>query len=100
MFLSYVFCLCITELHLMFRLMDRVEGGVDAMNKDLEKHIIEQGLADMNASAETITQDSEKYVEHLLDLFRRFSLLVKLAFNNDPRLLTARDKVMCSRFFL
>ncbi|KAM7306180.1 hypothetical protein ISCGN_009920 [Ixodes scapularis] len=37
-------------------------------------------------------QDSEKYVEQLLDLFERFSLLVKEAFNDDPRFLTARDK--------
>ena len=34
------------------------------------------GIADMVASAEAITQDSEKYVEQLLQLFRRFSLLV------------------------
>jgi hypothetical protein len=30
----------------------------------------------MVASAEAITADSEKYVEQLLQLFRRFSLLV------------------------
>ena len=30
----------------------------------------------MVASAEVITADSEKYVEQLLELFRRFSLLV------------------------
>lgn len=38
-------------------------------------------------------QDSEKYVEELLTLFNRFSKLVKEAFNDDPRFLTARDKV-------
>lgn len=37
-------------------------------------------------------QDSEKYVERLLELFNKFSLLVKEAFNDDPRFLTARDK--------
>lgn len=37
-------------------------------------------------------QDSEQYVEKLLDLFKKFSLLVKDAFNEDPRFLTARDK--------
>lgn len=40
-------------------------------------------------------QDSEKYVEQLLTLFNRFSKLVKEAFQDDPRFLTARDKV-CS----
>lgn len=37
-------------------------------------------------------QDSEKYVERLLSLFNQFSQLVKDAFDDDPRFLTARDK--------
>ena len=40
-----------------------------------------------------LLQDSEKYVDELLTLFNRFSKLVKEAFNDDPRFLTARDKV-------
>ncbi|RWS27050.1 cullin-5-like protein, partial [Leptotrombidium deliense] len=76
----------------MFRLMDRVNDGITPMLHDLETHIVNQGLADMIASADIITQDSEKYVEQLLDLFRRFSRLVKDAFIDDPRFLTARDK--------
>jgi cullin 5 len=80
------------KLNLMFRLLDRVTGGVDPMLNDLENHIIAAGLSDMVASADIITQDSEKYVERLLDLFRRFSKLVQEAFNDDPRFLTARDK--------
>ncbi len=42
-------------------------------------------------------QDSEKYVEQLLTLFNRFSKLVKEAFQDDPRFLTARDKVSLKR---
>ena len=42
-------------------------------------------------------QDSEKYVEQLLTLFNRFSKLVKEAFQDDPRFLTARDKVRATR---
>lgn len=80
------------RLQLMFRLLDRVAGGVDPMLRDLENHIVQAGLADMLAAADVITQDSEKYVERLLELFRRFSNLVKEAFNDDPRFLTARDK--------
>ena len=37
-------------------------------------------------------QDSEKYVEQLLELFNKFSKLVKEAFIDDPRFLTSRDK--------
>ena len=49
-------------------------------------------LADMVESADVITQDSEKYVERLLTLFKRFSRLVSEAFRDDPRFLTSRDK--------
>ncbi|CAM6031267.1 unnamed protein product, partial [Sphagnum compactum] len=80
------------KLQLMFRLMDRVPEGIAPMLQYLETHIINQGLADMIASAEIITQDSEKYIEQLLELFERFSSLVKQAFNDDPRFLTSRDK--------
>lgn len=80
------------RLQLMFRLLDRVQGGVGPMEKDLEEHIEAAGLADMKAAADVITQDSEKYVERLLELFAKFSGLVKDAFNDDPRFLTARDK--------
>ncbi|XP_064819309.1 cullin-5-like, partial [Oncorhynchus masou masou] len=80
------------ELHLMFSLMDKVPSGIEPMLKDLEEHIMSAGLADMVASAETITSDSEKYVEQLLTLFIRFSELVNGAFQDDPRFLTARDK--------
>ncbi|KAG9338686.1 hypothetical protein JZ751_025354 [Albula glossodonta] len=43
------------KLHLMFSLMDKVPNGIDPMLKDLEEHIINAGLADMVAAAETIT---------------------------------------------
>ncbi|XP_024085328.1 cullin-5 isoform X1 [Cimex lectularius] len=80
------------KLQLMFKLMDRVTDGIAPMLKNLEDHIIHAGLADMVASADIITQDSEKYVERLLALFNQFSTLVRDAFNDDPRFLTARDK--------
>ncbi|XP_037944656.1 cullin-5 [Teleopsis dalmanni] len=80
------------RLNLMFRLLDRLQNGVEPMLRDLENHIVTAGLADMLSASDIITQDSEKYVERLLDLFKKFSSLVKNAFNDDPRFLTARDK--------
>lgn len=44
------------RLQLMFSLMDRVSDGVLPMLRDLEQHIQSQGLADMLASADVITQ--------------------------------------------
>ena len=72
--------------------MDRVSEGITPMLKCLEEHIVDAGLADMMVAADLITQDSEKYVERLLALFNQFSQLVKQAFDDDPRFLTARDK--------
>ena len=45
----------LSELRLMFSLMDRVPDGITPMLQDLEEHIRDQGLADMIQSAETIT---------------------------------------------
>merc|ERR1719422_2263793 len=80
------------KLQMMFKLLDRVPDGIDPMLTCLETHIYQAGIADMVASAEVITADSEKYVEQLLELFRRFSLLVSQGFRDDPRFLTSRDK--------
>lgn len=44
------------ELQLMFRLIDRVPGGIDPMLTYLEEHITNTGLADMIAAANIITQ--------------------------------------------
>lgn len=44
----------------MFSLMDKVPNGIEPMLKDLEEHIISAGLADMVASAETITTVCER----------------------------------------
>jgi cullin 5 len=61
------------KLNLMFRLLDRVGvEGVEPMLNDLENHIFAAGLNDMLSCAEIITTDSEKYVERLLDLFKKF----------------------------
>lgn len=61
-------CLCApqTELQLMFSLMDKVPSGIEPMLKDLEDHIVNAGLADMVAAAETITSVSEQTLDSLM----------------------------------
>lgn len=57
----------------MFSLMDKVPSGIEPMLKDLEDHIMNAGLADMVASAETITTvstDSHCF-PYLTDLSRQ-----------------------------
>jgi cullin-5 len=45
----------------MFSLMDKVASGIEPMLKDLEDHILSAGLADMVASAESITSVSHPH---------------------------------------
>ncbi|CAG0886196.1 unnamed protein product [Cyprideis torosa] len=80
------------KLRQMFQLMDRVPNGIEPMLASLEQHIVLKGLADMHASANVITSDSEKYVEALLDLFNQFSTLVQETFDDNARFMTTRDK--------
>ena len=68
---SVVWCL---ELKLMFSLLDRVSDGIQPMLNALEDYIITAGLADMKASADTITTVSDaptnlvEHKEHVLEL--------------------------------
>ncbi|CDQ79021.1 unnamed protein product [Oncorhynchus mykiss] len=54
------------KLHLMFSLMDKVPSGIEPMLKDLEDHIMNAGLADMVAAAETITSVCIHTQSHVL----------------------------------
>ena len=46
----------------MFNLLDRVADGIQPMLNALEDYIITAGLADMKASADTITIVSTTYI--------------------------------------
>ncbi|RNA29773.1 cullin-5 [Brachionus plicatilis] len=85
----------IKNLKYMFELMDRIPN-VEPLLADLETYIVSEGLRVLRANFETITMDSEKYVEQLLELFNKFTNLVEDAFNGDPRFMTSRDKAFKS----
>ena len=65
------------ELQLMFRLIDRVQGGIEPMLKYLEEHITSTGLADMIAAACIITQVKECSVLSLFIIVQE-----KIVFNS------------------
>uniref|UniRef100_A0A3Q4HAQ5 Cullin-5 n=1 Tax=Neolamprologus brichardi TaxID=32507 RepID=A0A3Q4HAQ5_NEOBR len=94
-YMKYCFCLCLS-LQLM-------ECCVNALVTSFKETILAEcpGMIKRNETEKlhligctigSLLQDSEKYVEQLLTLFNRFSRLVKEAFQDDPRFLTARDK--------
>ncbi|VDP15393.1 unnamed protein product [Onchocerca flexuosa] len=82
----------IEKLRMLYRLINRTSDGIDNVLKFLDIFIRTEALNDMRANANTITTDPEKYVEQLLTMFSKFSLLVADAFYDDPRFLTTRDK--------
>ncbi|VDK84517.1 unnamed protein product [Litomosoides sigmodontis] len=82
----------LSELRILYRLINRTSDGIDSILKFLDIFIRTEALNDMRANANTITTDPEKYVEQLLTMFSKFSLLVADAFYDDPRFLTTRDK--------
>ncbi|VDK66123.1 unnamed protein product [Onchocerca ochengi] len=82
----------IEKLRMLYRLINRTSDGIDNVLKFLDTFIRTEALNDMRANANTITTDPEKYVEQLLTMFSKFSLLVADAFYDDPRFLTTRDK--------
>uniref|UniRef100_A0A0R3RZ92 Cullin-5 n=1 Tax=Elaeophora elaphi TaxID=1147741 RepID=A0A0R3RZ92_9BILA len=84
--------ICFPELRMLYRLINRTPDGIDTVLKFLDIFIRTEALNDMRANANTITTDPEKYVEQLLTMFSKFSLLVADAFYDDPRFLTIRDK--------
>lgn len=54
----------VSELTLLFKLMDRVPDGILKMLKDLEEYIVNAGLADMMASKDIITQVMFMFLLH------------------------------------
>ncbi len=53
----------------MFRLIDRVQGGIEPMLMYLEEHIISTGLADMMAAANIITQVCQRLMLLFIGFF-------------------------------
>uniref|UniRef100_A0A915PYA2 Cullin-5 n=1 Tax=Setaria digitata TaxID=48799 RepID=A0A915PYA2_9BILA len=80
------------QLRMLYRLINRTSDGIDSVLNFLDVFIKTEALNDMRTNVNTITMDPEKYVEQLLSMFSKFSLLVANAFYDDPRFLTARDK--------
>ncbi|CAD6195381.1 unnamed protein product [Caenorhabditis auriculariae] len=82
----------VERLQRLYRLIRRTRKGIETVVKCIDEHIRTEGLNDMHANAETITADPEKYVAQLLNMFEKFSALVRDGFCDDARLLTTRDK--------
>lgn len=79
-------------LRMLYVLLNKTVDGIPPLLELLGSYIKTEGLNTMRNNAETIVEDSEKYVEQLLEMYTKFSALVGEAFNNDARFLTVRDQ--------
>lgn len=86
----------IEDLTNMYALLSRVQNALDPLKALCEKHIHSVGLAEL----ETISKEQVKpqiYVDAVLKTWRKYSDLVKAAFQNDAGFVAALDKA-CRRF--
>uniref|UniRef100_A0A1I7UZZ3 Cullin-5 n=2 Tax=Caenorhabditis tropicalis TaxID=1561998 RepID=A0A1I7UZZ3_9PELO len=82
----------VERLQRLYRLIRRTRYGIETVLKCIDAHIRTEGLDDMRNNAENLSTDPERYVQQLLQMFEKFSSLVREGFCDDARLLTARDK--------
>uniref|UniRef100_A0A7E4ZYY5 Cullin-5 n=1 Tax=Panagrellus redivivus TaxID=6233 RepID=A0A7E4ZYY5_PANRE len=82
----------VERLQMIYRLTNKTPNGINTMLKKLFEFVRQEGLNQMLQNAQTIVSNSDKYVDHLLDMHERFTKLIGDAFYNDPRFLTERDK--------
>lgn len=81
-------------LRIMFDLLNRLpDNGVQPIQYLYQDYIVEDAHREMMLDAQTITTDSERYVEFLLNKHNQITEMINVAFNADPRFFTSRDIV-------
>ncbi|KAK4337039.1 hypothetical protein RND71_043387 [Anisodus tanguticus] len=89
------------DLARMYQLVNRTQNGLSVLKNLLEKHIVTQGRSAIACAfcRETCgdTIDPKLYVTTILDVYKKYSVLTKTAFNNDPGFVAALDKA-CREF--
>jgi hypothetical protein len=82
------------DLTRMYHLLSRIPNGIDPMLDVLQKYVTDYGFGAIRSIPETSTKDSVKYVQTLLEVFVKFSEVVKTAFGNDPAFCASLDRAM------
>uniref|UniRef100_A0A914WUN3 Cullin family profile domain-containing protein n=1 Tax=Plectus sambesii TaxID=2011161 RepID=A0A914WUN3_9BILA len=85
------------ELARMYLLMRPVDDHLSAVTTVLENHIEEQGAAAIERCGEAAVNDPKTYVDTILDVHRRYSILVERSFHNESCFVQALDKA-CAAF--
>uniref|UniRef100_G1Q227 Cullin-1 n=1 Tax=Myotis lucifugus TaxID=59463 RepID=G1Q227_MYOLU len=85
------------DLGRMYNLVSRIQDGLGELNKLLETHIHNQGLAAIEKCGKAALNDPKMYVQTVLDVHKKYNALVMSAFNNNVGFVAALDKA-CGRY--
>ncbi|KAK9503850.1 hypothetical protein O3M35_010321 [Rhynocoris fuscipes] len=85
------------DLGRMYQLVARIPDALVELRGLLEAHIANQGLAAIEKSLDTASNDPKIYVSTILDVHKKYNALVMTAFNSDTGFVAALDKA-CGKF--
>uniref|UniRef100_A0A0N5A665 Cullin-5 n=1 Tax=Parastrongyloides trichosuri TaxID=131310 RepID=A0A0N5A665_PARTI len=81
----------VEKLSIIYTALNRTKTGIASILEILKEYITEEGLTAMRENSQTVASDPEKFVEQLLEMFNKFTLLIDNAFDGDIRFKTIRD---------
>jgi len=82
------------DLSRMYHLLSRIPDGIAPMLEVLQTHVTKFGFDAVKGIPAASVKDPVKYVNTLLEVYTKFSDVVKTAFENDPAFVAALDKAM------
>ncbi|CAF1505166.1 unnamed protein product [Rotaria sordida] len=81
------------DLALLFKLVNRVPNATNELKKIVENHIYEMGINTIERVSGTAINDPKLYIETILDIHKKYLILVQNVFNNAQDFIIALDKV-------
>lgn len=85
------------DLARMYDLVAKIPDGLVELKRLLETYIYNQGMEAIEKCCDASINDPKVYVTTILDVHKKFDLLVLSAFHNDKGFVAALDKA-CGRF--
>ncbi|KAJ6231235.1 cullin-1 [Anaeramoeba flamelloides] len=85
------------DLQRMYKLLNRIENGLQPLVETLEKHILAKGLEKLTEVKTTASKNPRIYVETILGVYQKYYDVVQNSFRKHPDFVKALDKA-CRRF--
>ncbi|RNA35221.1 cullin-1, partial [Brachionus plicatilis] len=85
------------DLARMYDLVSKVADGLNELKRLLENFIYNQGMEAIEKCCDTALNDPKVYVQTILEVHKKYDLLVLGSFHNDKGFVAALDKA-CGKF--